>query len=250
MKEGGHLSGGGPFYLRYPIRASMATAGVPAIAVTDTVGIAAATTTSFADTVGLALDTGTYTTTQSSLSGVGTKHSSYGQDLGAFVTVSVRPDLIVRALCSGGATASTALTLVTNTSASADGTTISDSTNIGSADMTSGVVWCLTGNNAGYARPIVTHNASTSFVTTVPFPNTIAVNDTFCWVPYNTFGTGASAIDGVGNVQATTNIDQADASIASGTGGVAVVVNLELNGRSDTFVNFILQDHQFNVATN
>jgi hypothetical protein len=254
MLESGHLYGGAAIYRRYPVRASIAQPGIPIIAVTDTVGVAPATTTSFADAVGLGKDTVTYSTTQADLNdpgsdaNIGAYNTVYGLDAGKVVTVSIRDDLEIKALVSGAATESTALTLLVNTSASAGGTTITDA-DVGTSDMSSGVVWCTKGANVGHARPIVTHNSATDFVTTVPFPRAIAVGDEFLFIPYNMFGTGASAIDGHGNLQATTNIYQADGSIASGTGGAVMVTGLELNGRSDTFVRFMLADHILKVIT-
>lgn len=255
MFAAGHLSGGAEIFMRYPVRASVTDAGMPIIAVTDTVGVAEATTTSFADAVGLGLDTATYSTTQADLDdpgsdpNIGAYRTYTGLDMGRVVTVSVRPDLIIGCLMSGGATESTALTLLSNTSASAGGTTVTDA-DVGTADMASGTVWCINGNNVGHARQIVTHNSAQDFVVTVPFPRTIAVGDEFLWIPQAGFGTGAGAIDGVGHVQGTTLITQGDASIASGTGGEVVVVRAELLGRNDTKVYFIFRDHQFNVNTN
>lgn len=253
MLEAGHLFGGASIYLRYPVRASVATAGVPIRSVTDGVGVAVATTTACQDAVGLGLDTSTYSTTQADLDdgeagGAGAYRTISGLDMGRVVTVSVRPDLIHKALISGGATEGTALQLLVNTSASAAGTTISD-TDVSSNDMTGGIVFCIGGANLGHARFIATHNAATSVVVTVPFPRTIAVGDTFIMLPYTAFGTYASGLDGFGNVQLTTNLYQADGSIASGTGIEAMVFKLELNGASDSYVLYMLRDHQWNRHT-
>ena len=254
MKVVGHLYGGADVMVRYPIAASIANAGIPSINVTNAVGLRPATTTSFADTVGLILDTATYSTTQGDLDDVGsdatvgvTPPSFTGLDMGRMVTVSVRPDLIVEALASGGATESTALTLLVNTSASAGGTTITDA-DVGSNDMAGGLIWCTKGGNDGLARPIITHNSATSIVTTVPFPRTIAANDEFLFVPWNAYGTGASTLDGISHVQTTTLFTQADASIASGTGGRVKVVGVLCRGRSDTTVRFLFGDHQYGYA--
>lgn len=254
MLESGHLYGGAGLYRRFPIRASMATAGVVAIAVTDSAGISAGTTTSFADAVGLSKDTAVYSTTQADLDdpasdlNIGAYGTVYGLDAGRVVTVSCRDDLELKALVRGGAALATDLTLLVNTAASAGGTLITDA-DVGANDMAGGVVFCTKGGNVGHARPITTHTGSTSFTVTVPFPRAIAVNDEFLWVPYNTFGTGAAGIDGHGNVQTTTNIDAADGSIATGTGGAVMVTYLELNGRADTYVRFLLADHILKVIT-
>ena len=194
---------------RYPVRATITDAGLPVIAVTDAAGVAEATTTSFADAVGLGLETSTYSTTQGDLDDQGTDltlgvHNTVsGLDMGRVVSVSIRPDLIIEALCSGGAAENTNLVLLVNTAASAGGTLITDA-DVGTADMVSGTVWCISGANVGLARPITTHTGSTSFTVTVPFPRAIAVGDEFLFVPYSPFGTGGAGIDGVGNLQGTT----------------------------------------------
>lgn len=237
MLVAGHLSGGAALLKRFRIAVTIANAGIPGIAVTDTTGIRPATTTSFADSVGLINDTGTYSAAQ------GSTHAE------GFVMVNVRPDAIIKALMSGGATEGTALTLLSNTASSTDGLTITDA-DVATNDMVSGTVWCTRGANAGRNRAITTHTGSVSFAVVVAFDNDIAVGDEFLFCPWSNYGTGAANIDGVGNVQTTTLFTQADATIASGTGGAAVVVDLELNGRTDSAVHFILGDHQYNVYTN
>lgn len=237
MLEAGHLCGGAGVHRRYKIAVTIANAGIPAIAATDAVGLRPATTTSFADSPGLILDTATYSAAQS------TTHAE------GLVTVSVRPDVILKALMSGAAAEGTALILLSNTAASTDGLLITDA-DTGAADMVSGTVWGLSGANVGQSRVISAHSASTSFTVTVAFLNDIAVGDGFLFCPWSLVGTGAGGIDGVGNVQATTLFTQANAIIASGTGGRATVVDLELNGRSDSAVLFILGDQQFGVDTN
>jgi len=256
MKEAVHLSGGASIYYRYPIRATVSNAGVVGIAVTDMVGISASTATSFADAVGLILDTATYSTTQADMVGGNTEGSTIGNyrtttalDMGRVVTVSVRPDLVIEALITGAAAEGTALTTLANTAASAGGTLITDA-DVGTADMVGGLVWCTRGNNVGHARVITSHSSGVSFTVTVPFPRTIAVNDEFLFVPWNTYGTGATDLDGVGHVQTSTLFTQARGDIAAGTGGEAVIVYLDLKGASNSKVAFVLRDHQYNVNTN
>lgn len=228
MKLGYHLSGGAPLLRRLKIGASFANAGI--VTINGAAGVIPSTTTDFADSMGLALDTGTYSTTQGDAEGL--------------VTVDIRPDAAIRALMSGGATEGTALTTLVNTAASTAGTTVTDA-DVGSADMVSGTVWCTKGANVGQSRPIATHNSATDFVVTVPFKNDIAVGDEFLFCPYNEVG----LTDGAGNVQTSTLFTQADASIASGTGGLATVVALELNGASDSYVLMRLGDHVFDIST-
>jgi hypothetical protein len=224
-----HLAGGATFAMKLKLGAAQANAGIIVMGgVTTAVGAIPVTTTSFANANGLSLDRGVYSSTQGDAEGL--------------VTVDVRPDLIIRALMSGGATEGTALTALNSTSASAGGTTVTDA-DVGSADMDGGTVWCIEGNNVGLSRSITAHTGSTSIVVTVPFPRAIATTDTYVMCPWNKCGTGAAGADGPATVQTTTLFTQADAAIASGTGGEASVVDLILNGRSDSYVLFRLRDH-------
>ena len=236
MDISGHLYGGAPVLRKLKLGATVASAGVVIIdsAVVGSVG--PATTTDAADALGLGLDTGTYTTTQSATM------------IEGLVTVNVRGDAILRALMSGGATEGTQLTRLLNTVAETAGTVITD-TDVGTADMTSGTVWALAGSNTAQSRVITTHSSGTSFTVTVPFPNDIVVDDEFLFCPYSLAGTGAGANDGCSAVQGTTLFTQANAAIASGTGMVCSIFDLELNGRTDSFVQFILADQIHKVDT-
>lgn len=238
MQSFEYLYGGAAHRIKLKVGATVSNAGT--IVISDTGPNAEclpATTTSFADSYGISLDTATYSATQADLSTTDRQ-----------VTVDARPDCIIRARMSGSATTGANLTLLANTAASTGGTLITDA-DVGTADMVSGTVWCITGANVGHSRIITTHSASTSFTVIVPFPRTIAVNDEFLWCPYSRLG-GAAARDGAGNVQATgTDFLDADASIASGTGGVVAVTELQLNGRGDSYVLFVLQDHALLNAT-
>jgi hypothetical protein len=160
----------------------------------------------------------------------------------------VRPDLIVRALMSGGAAAGTALTLLSNTAASAGGTVVSD-TDVSANDMTGGTLVCISGANVGESRMITAQTVSVSVTVTVPFPRAIAVGDEFFMIPYALMGDGTATTDGNSNLQTTTLFDQADASIASGTGGQVSLVELELNGRSNSYVLFVLDAHVHSGAS-
>ena len=233
----GHLHGGAPIQRRVKIGASFATAGVPSRFLTSNpAGITPGSTTVFADSLGLAVDTGTYSATQGDAEGL--------------VTVNLRPDAIIKALMAQGATAGTALTVLAEATGETAGTTLTD-TDVASVDMTGGTVWRLLSDDiGGESRIITTHTTSTSLVVTVPFTQDIVLADQFLMCPWAIFGDGASGYDGVGHVQGTTNVDQADASIASGTGGAVVIFDLELNGRRNSAVLFILQDHQYLTPTN
>lgn len=229
-----HLAGGASLKMKMKLGAAMADPGIIMIGGAGTsLGVIPCTTTSFANAYGLALDEGVYSATQGDAEGL--------------VTVDVRPDLVIGALMTAGATEGTALTILQTTSASAGGTTITDA-DTGSADMDGGIVWGLSGNNVGLSRGITAHTGSTSIVVTVPFPRAIATTDEYLFAPWNIAGTGAAGADGPAAVQTSTLFTQADASIAAATGGEASVVELILKGRSDSFVLFKLRDHVHDSA--
>lgn len=252
-REAGHLSGGAPIYMRYPVRVSIVSVGIPIVAVTDEVGVSPPTTTAAGDSVGLGMDIVTYSTTQADqrggeAAGTGLGFRSFGGlDMGRMVTVSVRPDLIIKSLMSGSGTEGVVLVERANTTADAAGLT---ATIVGgtATDMEGGVYWCIRGNNVGYARQLVT-DSTTALTTTVPWPYTLSTSDVFLECPYSGFGTGASSIDGSTNVTLSTLFTQADASAAAGAGVEAQVFKLELNGASDSYVLWLNQFHQFNRAT-
>ncbi len=228
MEVGGHLSGGAVFLKKMKLGAAQANAGIIMMGSATNVGVIPTTTTlvSTLPAYGLGVDVGTYTTSPTA--------STEG-----IVTVNVRPDAIIRSLATGAATENTALAVLTQTSAS---TTVLTCT-VQSNSIDGGTLWCLTGANAGQSRPITAHTSTTSLTVTVAFPYSMAVGDTFAAVPWSLFGTGVDGGDGAGWVQTSTLFTQADASIASGTGVVCSVVDLELNGTTDSRVLFVLRGH-------
>ena len=222
-------------FIDYKISATVVLDQAVIAEVADTGGgyITDATTTSLVDFVGSVLGASsrgpdgnagslTYSTTQGDTEGL--------------VRVYINPDIIYRARMSGGATLAN-LQTVTTTGASAAGTTIT-ATDTPENDLDDGTCWCLTGANAGLSRKVTTFTANTSWVVTVPFPRTIAIGDTFCVVPYSPFVTIA--------IQLTTNLVEADATIAFGTGATARPVELVLNGAGDSYVHFVARDHALN----
>ena len=226
-----HLAGGAAYPMKLKLGAAQANPGILMVGGAGTAVGAIPISTTNDGTVpvyGLAIDQGTYSTTQGAAEGI--------------VTVDVRPDLVIRALMSGAATESTALQILQTTSASAGGTTITD-TDVGANDFDGGTVWGLSGNNMGLSRGITAHTASTSIVVTVPFPLAIATTDEYLFCPYNKTGTGAGGADGAGWVQTTTLFTQADATVAAGAGVVCSVVDLELNGTTNSYVLFVSRGH-------
>ena len=204
--------------------------------VADTGGgyITDATTTSLVDFVGSVAGASSFNPHGG---GAGTlTFSSTQGDTEGLVRVYITPDIIYRARMWGGATQAN-LQTVTNSTANAAGTTIT-AADTPDNDMDDGTTWGLSGANAGLARKVTTYTANTSFVVTVPFPRTIAVDDTFAVVPYSPCVTVA--------LQLSTSLVEANATVAFGTGGTARTVELVLNGVGDSFVHFIARDHAFN----
>ena len=228
MNIAGHQMGAA-ILRKFKTGASFATAGVPTRDETD--GIQPGSTTDWADTVGLAVGIATHSTTPAA-----------GAE--GLIEVDVNPQAILRALMAGGATAGTALTQLVNTAEDTTKLIVTDA-DVGTATPASGTMWCTKGANKGQSRIIVTFNSAADIRATVAFYNTIAAGDEFLQCPWAKEMVGT----GIGNVQGTTNVDQADASIVAGTGGVAVVVDLELNERTDSAVLFILGDHIYGNTT-
>jgi hypothetical protein len=132
---------------------------------------------------GVSLEAATYTATQGS----------------AFVRArcSIAPLTLFRAKCSGGTTADTDLAettdgnLLTNTTASAGGTVITDA-DVGSSDfLLGGIAVGLTGNNAGSWRYLSVHTDATSTAVNAAFSSAIAVGDTFV----RCYGTGVASTE-------------------------------------------------------
>lgn len=192
-----------------------------------------ATTTSLADAVGVTLGAGTYSTVQGA--GDVEVKTSYG------------PLSVFTANASGGAGAATPLAttapanVLTNTTASAGGTVIT-AAEVGTVDMDGGFVFGLTGANKGLSRVLVTHSDNTSETVTQPFTYALAVGDKFVRLPWSPFI--------VQTVQLTTLLNEANAIIATGTGGTAVVVKVTVNFHDETAptakVSFTFGNHILN----
>ena len=202
-------------------------AGTAVASITD------ATTTVFTDAVGVTYGGGTYSTTQ----GAGDVE----------VKVSYGPGNFVQANASGGATSNTALAttapanVLVNTATSAGGVLIT-AAEVGTVDMDGGFVYGLTGANKGQSRMMVTWTTGASSLVTQPFNSSIAIGDKFVRLPWSPFV--------VRNVQLTTDLTQANAIIATGTGGVCCVVKVSVNEDDEAAptanVTFTFRDHVMN----
>lgn len=224
------MSGGKVLLKKYQINATVANAGVPlVIPAGGNAGVVLATTTGAANMVGVNLDTATYVTAQ----------QTDGTSAEREVTVIINPDAVWRAKMSGGATENTALALHAISTASSDGLTLTTGTAWDSPTFDEGVAWGYDGANVGQFRK-VTSVSGTAGTVTVAFDRDTVVGDNFLRAPYWPVQTVA--------VQLTTNLYQADASIAVGTGAEFKVVDMDLrdnsdSGRTNSFIYIIPTDH-------
>jgi len=231
MEVSGLLSGGAPVIKAYQVAATMSNVGAYARAGggTSGAGLILATTTSVKDGIGVTLNAATYTTTQ----GTGADSAE------RLVRVIINPDAILRIRMSGGATAGTALTLYDVTTASSGGTAVTTGDDWSSTTFDEGAVFGYDGANIGQLRKL-TSVSSTAGTVVVPFDYATVVGDNFLrapyWAPEST------------TIQLTSNLVEADASIAVGTGALLNCVDLEFNdvnheGRTNSFVHALNPHH-------
>ena len=223
-----------PIVKKFMIGASIPKAGILAMAAAaGNAGIIPCTTTAVTNTVGLSLDSGTYTTTQAST--------------GTAVSVSciVNPHAVYAYRMSGGATAGTSLAQQDETTGSAGGTVVTTGAEWSSPTMDEGVVWAqrdgVNANMGQYRK--VTSVSSTAGTVTVPFDNAIAIGDDFLRAPYWIYDPTAKT------VQFTSDLAEANAIIAVGTGAAMVTIEMILAGAADSYVLCTSNDHALNIAT-
>ena len=223
-----------PITLKFMIGASIAREGILAMApAAGNAGIIPCTTTTVTNTVGLTVDSGTYTTTQTA------------SGTAAFVSCIVNAHLVLQYRMRGGAATGTDLANQDETTGSTAGTVVTTGAEWSSPTFDEGVVWANGGGvnaNAGQYRKVTSVSATAGTVT-VPFNNDIAIGDDFLRAPYWILDPTAKTI------QFTTNLDEADASIAVGTGAAMITVGLVLAGASDSYVRCCSNDHALNIAT-
>jgi len=234
--------GGAEIFKRYKVGASFANVGIIAVEDGDTVtgGPVPCSTTVAQDSIGLAMDVATYdaTPTLGDTNNIGV------------VTVSVRPDIVISAAMSGGATESTALTIMTNTAADLTNPDTVTSGDVEGNDMVSGTGWRLQseGDEAGIFDQgmIITHTGSTSFVMIPDFVTPFTTTDRFLMCPWNAGPLdGTATTDGGTNVQTTTLFTQADQTIQSDLGLVVKVYQLRLRSATDSEVEFVQVEHVY-----
>src|SRR5690606_3729539 len=193
------------------IGASFANAGILVEAPNaGEAGVTPCTTTAAADVVGISLDTATYVTAQ----------QTDGTSANRMISVVVNPLGVYRYLMSGGATEGTALTQYDVTTASTDGLTVTTGDDWSSPEFDEGAIWGYDGANTSQLRKI-TSTAATAATVTVAFDYDTVVGDNFLRAPY--WPADATAL----TLQFTTNLYQANAAIAVGTGAAVNIVELE-----------------------
>ena len=230
------LGGGAPLSMKFQVNETLANAGIPVLApVAGNAGVQISTITSWANAVGMTLDTATYVTAQ----------QTDGTSAEREVSVIISPQAVFRALMSGGAAEGTALSLFTVSTASTTGLDVVTGDNF--TDMDDGVIWGYDGANAGQKRCITVGDATDATVT-VAFDQDTVVGDNFLAAPYWFLS------DVAANIATTTNLYQANASTAGGTGGLATIIDMELrdisgDGRNKSYVLFIFDDHALRETT-
>ena len=239
------LYGSVPIIKKYQFGVTLTNAGIPfTVPAANTAGVVIGTTTGATDLVGMSIDKGTVAVTGTTQSTYTTTQGSGTSSAERVVSLIINPFAIWSAKMSGGATEDTALSTQTVTSASAGGTAVTTGATWTGTEFDEGVTWGLTGANSGRFRKI-TSTSATAGTVTIPFDYAIAVGDTFLRAPYWPMQTVT--------VQLTTNLYQADASIAVGTGAPYGSVELRLRDNSDSgatnsFVLFASNSHALNLA--
>ncbi len=222
-----------PIIKKFKVGASIARPGIIAMApAAGNAGVIPCTTTAVTNTVGLALDSATYSTSQAATSDV-------------VVSLIVNPHAVYAYRMSGSATQGVSLSNQDETTGSAGGTVVTTGAEWSSPTYDEGTVWGNRGGvnaNMGQSRK-VTSVSSTAGTVVVPFNNAIAIGDDFLRCPYSPYDPAAKT------VQFTTLLQEADASIAVGTGAAMVTVELILNGAADSYVLCTSNDHALNIAT-
>lgn len=186
-------------------------------------------TTAALNAFGCAIDVGTYSAVQGATEGI--------------VRVSPNPFAVYRFRVSGSSTKGAALSsasggqILTNTLASTTGLVVTDADAV--TDMSGGLIKGRTGANAGVTRKQTSLNSGVDTNVVVPFPNDIAVGDTFIRLPYSNSCIAMQTV--------ATTIDEADGSIAFGTGIPVQVVEVLIDEQNDqAFVYVVLRTHWMN----
>ena len=246
MKDIGKFGAGAPYLGNFKIHETL-TAATLALWTSGTTGtLSVSTTAGLADVMGLVVSapfggTLTYSTTQGDTEGV--------------AKIIYNPFMIYKLRIVPSTTAGTAFAngdgyFLTEDSGDAAGLTITDGQVGGSSsDDIDGEVFCIGGANVGQSRIITAQSANVNLVVTVPWSNDIAIGDTFV---YSQYGPGVIA------VTTTSDLTEADGSVAGAAGGDARVIRTYVETREGgattsapyLYLEMICLDHAFNSFTN
>lgn len=246
MRDNGTFGSGAPFLGDFKVQATLTAGTIALVVAGDNATLRVSTTTSLVDAMGMVVaaaqgQTLTYSATQGATEGIATVI----YDPMHIYEVRINPDST-----SGAAYADGDGYFLTNTTGEAAGTTILDGEVGGStSEAIDGLIFGISGANAGLNRIITQDTGNTSVVVTVAFPNDIDEGDTFVYSQY---------APGVFGVTLTSDLKEADGGAAGAAGGDArtVRVRVETNARGATltspnlYLDMILLDHVFNSFTN
>lgn len=229
----GNLSGSAPILKRFKASATGYTQGMIMIQSAGNASgqMSISSTTDCQNSIGLLMDTAnkagetvTYSTTQ------GAEEAVY--------TVLVNPDAILRMQMVSGATG-TAITSDTIATATSNGLTAVGGTSVASPSMDEGILWYLSGANAGRSRKITSVSSVTATVI-VPFAAN-AVGDTYCYAGFN-LGLQEA-------VTLTTDLLKARTDLAGSSALDVVVWDMELNGTTNSYVSVLQSDSVWTQVT-
>jgi hypothetical protein len=228
------LSGGAPLIKKYKSAAGHAPGIILLQAAAGATGVSTSTTTSWVNAVGLAMD-------GILAAGSPVTYSNTQGDVEYLQSVIVNPDVVLRALMVGSATNAALETRVVG-SASSNGLTVvgtAGMTDPSSPDMDEGTVWYISGSNSGASRKITSTTTALTVTVVTPFAAN-KVGDTYITIPYFPGMSGTSGAI----VTMSTNLKNVRAELAI-TGATAAVLDLELNGASDSYLQLIQMDNVF-----
>jgi hypothetical protein len=221
------LSGGTPIIKKYKMAAGHAAGIVVLVAAAGATGLSTSTTTSFADAVGVTLDAilsasqpVAYSTTQNAV--------EYLQ------SVVISPDAIFRSLMVGSAANAVLEQHVVGTAAS-NGLTVvgtTGETDPSSPDMDEGTVWYTSGPNGGASRKITSTTTTLTVTVVMPFAAN-AIGNQYLLTPYT---------PGAKSVTMSTDLKNVRCELAK-TGADARIVDMELNGKDNSYLHLFLSDH-------
>lgn len=227
------LGGGTPTIKKYKMAAGHAAGIVVLVPAAEATGLSTSTTISFDDAVGVTLDAilsagspVAYSTTQGNV-----EHLQ---------SVIINPDAVFKALMVGSAV-NAAIEQRTVGTASSNGLTVvgtAGETDPSSPSMDEGTVWYNSGANGGASRKITSVTTPLTVTVVVPFAAN-RIGDKFITIDYT---------PGTKGVTMSTDLKNVRVDIAA-TGAAAYIVDLILNGPSDSSLELVLNDHIFGTST-